>query len=529
MSSIPSGRMLFERPPSAEETFRRLVAESAEVVVERAVAPGDDMPAAAATISSDMPARRMIAIDEVPALPSRAFAAHEAVAAGADSPGATQVEFREIYNSPENQIFKVVFFPDRIFHAQYLNATRAPERYRYAVSDARSILDISVLKAQLFLDGQKMTNLLRIEYRAGRLIELTRESGRFMREEIIAWVKIHGKRYVRHESGQILDEEGGFYQPGGPKKAKMESVSAEQPVKMRYCPWIDAYQVEIWQTLEPTSRETHHQFQVLAQMGPTGSITRARTFSPILEIISHVDLVEMAFRENDVNMPSGMPITDPKWDNNYERNFQAPRSRLPSDNDLNTVPVGNYLVSFQKGWFLDAEKVPPVRYRNGMMESTNPSFVDPDKHPTLKDVAAWEGTVPAQSFKDANVIEMRWILQREFAGSVVFFHEVTIPPGTVEGTHCHIGSEELYYIVSGQGIAYMAEGDDPESSKIDPATGKPKYPVVDQHIYGLGPRKCVELPVKPGNIIFTKSGGCHGIKNTGDVPLKFVAFLYHSV
>ena len=50
-----------------------------------------------------------------------------------------------------------------------------------------------------------------------------------------------------------------------------------------------------------------------------------------------------------------------------------------------------------------------------------------------------------------NVIEMRWLLQREFGGSVIFFHEVTIPPGKVEGTHWHIGSEELYYIIAGRG------------------------------------------------------------------------------
>ena len=33
--------------------------------------------------------------------------------------------------------------------------------------------------------------------------------------------------------------------------------------------------------------------------------------------------------------------------------------------------------------------------------------------------------------------------------------------GTVEGAHQHIGSEELYYIVSGSGVAYISEGDDP--------------------------------------------------------------------
>ena len=56
---------------------------------------------------------------------------------------------------------------------------------------------------------------------------------------------------------------------------------------------------------------------------------------------------------------------------------------------------------------------------------------------------------------------MRWVVQRELGSSVVFFHQVTIPPGTVEGTHRHIGTEELYYIVEGKGIAYMGDGDDP--------------------------------------------------------------------
>ena len=38
--------------------------------------------------------------------------------------------------------------------------------------------------------------------------------------------------------------------------------------------------------------------------------------------------------------------------------------------------------------------------------------------------------------------------------AMVFFHEVTVSPNTVEGTHQHIGSEELYYITEGAGFAY---------------------------------------------------------------------------
>jgi oxalate decarboxylase/phosphoglucose isomerase-like protein (cupin superfamily) len=118
-----------------------------------------------------------------------------------------------------------------------------------------------------------------------------------------------------------------------------------------------------------------------------------------------------------------------------------------------------------------------------------------------------------------NIVEMRWILQQEFGGTVVFFHEVTIPPGVVEGTHQHIGSEELYYVIEGHGIAYLGENDDPQLSN---------EPVVTRDIYGIGPKQCRELQVGPGSVIFTKSGGIHGIRNSGGAPLRFAAFLYHS-
>ncbi|MEH1884853.1 FAD-binding protein [Nostoc sp.] len=137
-----------------------------------------------------------------------------------------------------------------------------------------------------------------------------------------------------------------------------------------------------------------------------------------------------------------------------------------------------------------------VRYRNAMMDGDNPDRADD------------------------NIIDMRWIVQRELGGSNIFFHEVTIPPGKVEGTHQHIGTEELYYITEGEGIAYMRVGDDPATDK---------YPTVERQVMGLGNHEFKELPVKSGSIIFTKSGGMHGIRNPGTKPLKFVAFLYHTI
>lgn len=215
--------------------------------------------------------------------------------------------------------------------------------------------------------------------------------------------------------------------------------------------------------------------------------------------------VELAFRENDIDLPSGYVVSeqDAAWDNGYMRSHQEPRTSDPSS-DLNTIKDQNYLIAFQRGWFLDVSAIEPVRYRNAMMDVVNDNgtmiYDNPDADPD-------------------NIIEMRWIVQRELGGSMVFFHEVTIPVGKVEGTHQHVGTEELYYITEGEGIAYMRVGDDPATDS---------FPTVQRKVMGLGMKDFKELPVKSGRVIFTKSGGMHGIRNTGSVPLKFVAFLYHT-
>lgn len=374
--------------------------------------------------------------------------------------------FNDIHSDPENDIFKVVFFPDRVYHAQYLNATRS-SRYRYNVREVRSKHDATVLKGQVFMDGRFLCNFMRIEYRAGRLVEVVREAGRRLGNDIMVWVKIH------------------------PADA---SLTADATIKMHFDRLIGAYQVEIWDTLEPPPGCTHN-FRVLNIMGYNRSITRLPSFSPGLKDIKAVRQVELAFRENDIDLPRGFAITNPQWDNNYSSSHQEPHTQQPSA-DQNTVRDENYLIDFQRGWFIqDAGKVDPVRYLNGMMYPDNPDQ------------------------RSDNIIEMRWLIQRQLGSSVVFFHEVTIPPGAVEGTHRHIGSEELYYITQGQGIAYMGENDDPALAD---------HPLVERYIYGLDPEPCREVHVQPGSVIYTKSGGIHGIRNNGTEPLKFVAFLYHA-
>jgi mannose-6-phosphate isomerase-like protein (cupin superfamily) len=375
--------------------------------------------------------------------------------------------FNDIHSSPENQIFKVVFYPDRIYHAAYLNATRSP-RYRYNVTEVRNQLDITVMRGQVFLDGEFLCNFLRIEYRASRLTEVSREKGRFIKDEIMVWIRLN------------------------PIDTSQQPV--EETVKLKYCPWVDAFQVEIWETLEPPLGK-NHDYRVTPMMGRLGSITKVKAFNPLLRGLKSVRRIELAFRENERDLPFGYTIVDPEWDNNFTRSHQEPRTQEPSS-AMNTVEDKNYLIDFQRGWFFNAKDVQPVRYRNAMMTDDNP------------DVG------------NDNIIEMKWLIQRELGSSVVFFHEVTIPPRTVEGTHRHVGTEELYFVTEGKGIAYMGESDDPNNAR---------YPTVEREIYTLGKVKCKELPVEPGSVIYTKSGGIHGIRNDNDTPLKFVAFLYHTV
>jgi mannose-6-phosphate isomerase-like protein (cupin superfamily) len=376
--------------------------------------------------------------------------------------------FTAIHNHPSNSIFSIVFFPDRIYHAQYLNATRSP-RYRYNVTEVRSKIDLQILKGEVYLDGEKISNFLRVEYRAARLIEQTRERGRFLTRGCVAWLR--------------LSADG--------------TAQADARVRLEYCPWIDAYQAEVWETLEaPPGRR--HDWKVAQMMGRDSSITRIPAFNPALADIRALRRVEAAVREDYIQSPSGFSISDSdaSWDNYYKNNIQVPNTQAPSS-DQNTVQIENYLIDFQRNFFFaNASDLMPVRYRNAMMEPDHP------RH------------------HNDNIIEMRWILQRELGSDTVFFHEVTIPPGKTEGTHQHIGSEELYYICEGEGIAQVGENDDPALAG---------FPVVEEPLFGLGVRKLREVPVRPGSVIFTKSGGIHGIRNPDPLrPLKFVAFLYQT-
>lgn len=385
--------------------------------------------------------------------------------------------FDEIFSRPENDIFNVIFFPDRVYHAAYFNATTS-DRYRYYVAEVRDKLDITALTGSVYLDGRILGGVLRIEYKASRLVEQARERERWPGSRVAAKVLVtweetgsSGKRVTRESGVRVL---------------------------LHFCPWVDAYQVELWSALEPPARISHHP-SVTAQMGARGPITADHRISPALAGDAKIKRVRLAFEEDSVEEPLGELLPNPQTDNFYDRTIQVPRNATPNSNE-NTVEVGVYDLDFRRAWILESEGTMPVLYNNGLIEESAEGKNNPDH-------------------RAHNIIAMRWILQQELGASLVYFHEVIIPPGSIEGTHQHIGSEELYYIVEGTGVAYLGLNDDPECAHL---------PVVESFVFGFGPRKLREVPVKPGTVIFTKSGGIHGIRNPNLVPLKFVAFGYHT-
>lgn len=372
-----------------------------------------------------------------------------------------EVHFDALYNSPETDLSLVVEYPDLIFHAHHLAAADRCHRYRYAITDVRDKHDITVLRGTVYLDGRRCADFLRIEYRASRLPSLVHGSGRGLGRQVLAWVRLDG--------------------------------DAEATLHLHYCTRIQAYEVELWSTLEPPDGASHDH-SVLDLMGRDTPITRVRSLASKLADVARIDQVELAFCEPDHTDPDGKPITDPHWDNNYHAAVFVAHSAVPDD-PANRVTSPNYLIDFTRGFFRPSGSVPPVLFQNWRMEAS-----DPEASPN-------------------NVLSRRWLVQREGGSGLVYLVEGTLPPGGVEGCHRHVGAEELIYVVAGEGVAYVAAGDlaDAES-----------YPAVVRPTFGIGERPCRELPLGPGALLYTKSGGVHGLRNTGPAPLTYVAFLYQT-
>jgi mannose-6-phosphate isomerase-like protein (cupin superfamily) len=75
-------------------------------------------------------------------------------------------------------------------------------------------------------------------------------------------------------------------------------------------------------------------------------------------------------------------------------------------------------------------------------------------------------------------------------GSYNFLDMSIIPPGSEIGTHTHSsGNEELYIVITGRGRMLLDDR---------------------------------EFDVGPGHVIINRSGGTHGLRNTGDSDLRLV-------
>ena len=82
--------------------------------------------------------------------------------------------------------------------------------------------------------------------------------------------------------------------------------------------------------------------------------------------------------------------------------------------------------------------------------------------------------------------------ERELNGKCRLYAEVTIEPGCSLGYHEHHGESETYYLLTGKGV-YSDNGK--------------------------------EIEAKAGDVFFCDDGNGHGLKNTGDEELSFVALI----
>ena len=91
-----------------------------------------------------------------------------------------------------------------------------------------------------------------------------------------------------------------------------------------------------------------------------------------------------------------------------------------------------------------------------------------------------------------HVLIKRLLNEKQLNGKCGLYAEVTLEPGCSLGYHEHHGESETYYILAGQG-EYNDNG--------------------------------AYRPVSAGDITYTSSGKGHGLSNTGNTGLVFMALI----
>jgi oxalate decarboxylase/phosphoglucose isomerase-like protein (cupin superfamily) len=98
--------------------------------------------------------------------------------------------------------------------------------------------------------------------------------------------------------------------------------------------------------------------------------------------------------------------------------------------------------------------------------------------------------IPTQTF-DWGAI--KWFVSPELTeGAGITFGEVVLLPGRGHDRHNHPESEEILYVLSGEGEQMLDEGE--------------------------------PFPVKPGDTIYVPTGVFHSTRNTGWEPMRLLAF-----
>ena len=85
-----------------------------------------------------------------------------------------------------------------------------------------------------------------------------------------------------------------------------------------------------------------------------------------------------------------------------------------------------------------------------------------------------------------------YLKDEELTNSMKGFNVMSLEVGASIGYHQHVSDEEIYFIISGKGL--VKDND-------------------------------TEMEVSTGDLIYTKDGEFHGMKNIGDEELNFVAFI----
>ncbi len=99
-------------------------------------------------------------------------------------------------------------------------------------------------------------------------------------------------------------------------------------------------------------------------------------------------------------------------------------------------------------------------------------------------------------YEGAGEVQMKKLLrgEEELCDKGRLFAKLTLPVGGEVGRHVHKGEFEIFYVVSGTGIFY------------DNGT---------------------ECACAAGDVLYTQDGEEHGLRNTGEEPLEFLALILY--